>query len=232
MHIPTTTPSERAPRVPSLGHPETAGEPALAQRERSLSAVRAALQPLAVAHGVVIVDLGWTTERIGRTLRVTIERLSEAPPVDAGFGVTIDDCAEFSRDASSALDLIDELDGAYSLEVSSPGLDRPLKSVADFRRFRGQLAKVKLKVPAADGQRLLRGTIDEVSGEDEGSLAIAMSVDGKRHDVLFRNIDSAHLAFELPAKGKPQKKGDGSRPSHGSSKARMGPKGRRGGKGR
>lgn len=178
---------------------------------RSLERVRGALAPLAVAHGVSLVDVEWTTERGGRTLRVTIERVSEAAPTEPGeprgFGVSVDDCAEFSRDASQALDLVDGLDGAYLLEVSSPGLDRPLRTLADFRRFTGELAKVKLKRPAPDGQRVLRGNI--VSVADVGE-AFSIEVDGKLFEVALTDVDAANLAFELhphPKKASNPKKG-------------------------
>lgn len=178
---------------------------------RSLERVRAALAPLAIAHGVSLVDVEWTTERGGRTLRVTMERVSENPaPSDGeprGFGVSVDDCAEFSRDASQALDLVDGLDGAYLLEVSSPGLDRPLRSIADFRRFSGELAKVKLKTPASDGQRVLRGTLGPIGPDD---LSFSIECDGKHFDVALANVDAANLAFELspqPKKASHQKTG-------------------------
>jgi ribosome maturation factor RimP len=176
-----------------------------------LAGVRTALEPLAVAHGVSLVDVIWTTERSGRTLRVTIERPG-AGPITAGFGVTVDDCAEFSRDASAALDLVDGLDAAYCLEVSSPGLDRPLRSVEDFRRFTGELAKVKLLEPARDGQRLLRGTIESVTGEG-ASAHVRMLVDGKAHDIAYPAIESAQLTFEL-AHG--EKKNTGGRTKKGA----------------
>lgn len=177
---------------------------------RALDRVRGALAPLAVAHGVALVDVEWTTERGGRTLRVTIERPSAeavVPGEPRGFGVSVDDCAEFSRDASQALDLVDGLDGAYLLEVSSPGLDRPLRSIADFRRFTGELAKVKLKQPAADGQRVLRGTIVSVATTDD---AFSIEVDGKLFDVALAGVETANLAFELnphPKKASNPKKG-------------------------
>lgn len=197
-------------------------------RDTSAAGLTKVLEPLAVAHGVTIDSVVWTTERGMRTLRVIIERPErdgEGAPGEAGprgFGVTVDDCAEFSRDASAALDLVEGLEH-YSLEVSSPGLDRPLRKVADFRRFRGQLAKVKLRVPAVDGQRLLRGTIEEVSEGDETSggnaaspdelgapgreARITMLVDGKFHEVAWSSIESAQLSFELQSQRKPNEKG-------------------------
>ena len=202
MHQPSSF--DRSARSPD------AGEAAISTR--SVGALRAAIEPLAVAHGVSLVDVGWTTEHGARTLRVTIERPS-AGSSTSGFGVTVDDCAEFSRDASSVLDLLPGLDHAYSLEVSSPGLDRPLRTVDDFKRFTGQLAKVKLTKPASDGQRLLRGLIEEVSTRDAATTEVSMRVDGKLHRVAFGAIASAELTFEMPGKAKPSvaKKGRASK---------------------
>ncbi|MFT3768344.1 MAG: hypothetical protein QM820_23090 [Minicystis sp.] len=99
----------------------------------------------------------------------------------------------------------------YNLEVSSPGLDRPLRKEADFARFVGQLAKVKLSRPAPDGQRLLRGPLAALKeGAPEGRIAVI--VDGKYIEVPFADVTQANLVYELaPApkkstsKGKPAK---------------------------
>jgi ribosome maturation factor RimP len=134
-----------------------------------LDRVRAAIDPVLSAHGVVLVDLEWLTERAGWVLRVTIERellrgtgqpgpvvSDDAPEID---GVTLADCVEVSRDVSSVLDVAELIAQRYHLEVSSPGLDRPLRTEADFRRFVGRLSRVKLAEPAPDGQRVLRGQL-------------------------------------------------------------------------
>lgn len=161
-----------------------------------LDKVRAVLAPLLSVHGVELVDLAWLTERVGWTLRVTIERPSST---DAGGGVTLDDCAEVSRDASAALDVADVIPHHYHLEVSSPGLDRPLRTPAEFARFAGKLAKVKLAEPAPDGQKVLRGTLAEAP---EGTVALI--VDGRRVEVPFASVAEAQLVFELH--GQPKKK--------------------------
>lgn len=170
-----------------------------------LARVREVVTPVVIAHGLVLVDLEWTTERSGWTLRVTVEPESAAAlpmPTDPNFawGVSLEQCAELSRDLSTALDVADAISPRYSLEVSSPGLERKLRSLADFRRFAGLLAKVKLTRPAPDGQRVLRGVIaSEVEGE-----AIAIVADGKRIEVPFADVESANLVYELspqPKKG-------------------------------
>jgi ribosome maturation factor RimP len=166
-----------------------------------LERVRALVAPLCVAHRVDLVDVAW----FARTLRVTIERKSttgkEDPAGTSGWGVSLDDCAELSRDISRALDENDTVPGAYSLEVSSPGLERVLYDDADFRRFVGFLAKVKLSRPAADGQKLLRGTIEAVSEPGGADLQLKMRVDNKIIVVPFETVTAAHLVYELPTAG-------------------------------
>lgn len=173
-----------------------------------LERVRVAAEPVLQAHGVSLVDLEWTTERVGWTLRVTIERVppeGEAPASPGGpsaWGVTLEDCAEVSRDLSTALDATDAIPCHYSLEVSSPGLERRIRSRKDFERFRGMLAKVKLSKPAPDGQRVLRGTIEESSAE-----TVAFLVDGKRIEVPFADVVGGNLVYELATSPKPKPKG-------------------------
>jgi len=156
-----------------------------------LGAVRALLAPIAAAHGVALVDVEWTTGPQGRILRVTIERASgEATGPTAG--VTLEDCVRVSRDASSVLDVSDAISCRYHLEVSSPGADRPLRSVADFQRQLGRVVKVKLLRPASDGQRVLRGVVLAVG---EGQLH--MNVDGNVHEVGIADVAEARAVLEL-----------------------------------
>ncbi|WP_129351168.1 ribosome maturation factor RimP [Sorangium cellulosum] len=162
-----------------------------------LGRVRDAVVPVLASHGVVLVDLEWVTERAGWTLRITIEREGAA---DVAGGVTLEDCADVSRDVSSVLDVEDLIAHHYNLEVSSPGLDRRLRTAAEFARFRGRTAKVKLSRPAPDGQRLLRGELLEAP---EGQVAVL--VDGKRIEVPLTDVVEARLVFELTSQPKPRK---------------------------
>jgi ribosome maturation factor RimP len=157
-----------------------------------LGRVSAALAPVFDAHGVRLVDLEWLTERAGWTLRITIEREGGTTANLAG-GVTLEDCSDVSKDASAVLDADEEIiPHRYHLEVSSPGLDRPLRTAADFARFSGMTAKVKLSKPASDGQRLLRGQLDASNPE-----IIAVLVDGKRIEAPLADVVEAQLVFEL-----------------------------------
>jgi ribosome maturation factor RimP len=161
----------------------------------ALERVREAIAPVLAAHGVSLVDLEWLTERVGLTLRITIEREGTS---DAGGGVTLEDCVDVSRDASSVLDVEDVIQQHYHLEVSSPGLDRRLRTPAEFARFIGRTVKVKLARPAPDGQRVLRGPLEAAS---EGRIAVV--VDGKRVEAPLEEVVEARLVFELTPHPKP-----------------------------
>lgn len=165
-----------------------------------LARLREAIAPLLAAHGVELVEAEWTGDRMGPTLRLTIERPGEDPAPDRPGGVSLDDCAEVSRDVSTLLDVEDLVAGRYNLEVSSPGLDRKLRGEADFARFTGRLARVKLSRPAPDGQRLLRGLLEPA---EPGRVAVR--VDGKRVEVPSADVEEARLVFELETRAEPKK---------------------------
>lgn len=177
-------------------------KPLLSKKAHSdplLGRVHALALPLCAAQGVDLVDVAWGSEAGQRVLRVTIERLSAQAPraggaSPAGWGVTLEDCAEVSRRTSQALDLEDVVPFAYTLEVSSPGLERELSSADDFRRFVGLLAKAKLSRPAPDGQRLLRGTIVSVEG-DPGEEVLTMHVDKKDLAVPLAAVAQGNLVY-------------------------------------
>ncbi len=166
------------------------------QQEERLATVRSAIDPVLRARAVELADLAWVTEHGALTLRVTIERPLPEGTVwrpELGFGVNLDDCADVSRDISAVLDPIDDqMPEAYALEVSSPGLDRPLYGARDFVRFVGATVKVKLAKPAADGQRLLRGSLLEANAG-----RIAVLVDGRRIEAPIEDVADANLVFEL-----------------------------------
>jgi ribosome maturation factor RimP len=192
----------QSPRAPVEGGEDGQPLPAVGSEQAvavvaavvDLARVRALVEPIVAAHQLELVDLEWATSPGGRVLRVVIERPGVAAPAAPGEqgGVTLDDCVSVSRDVSTALDAVDPIAQHYNLEVSSPGLDRPLTRPTDFVRHVGRLAKVKLSQPASDGQVVLRGTIVEA---DEGS--VSMDVDGKLHVVPHAHIKNARLQFEL-----------------------------------
>lgn len=118
-------------------------------------------------------------------------------PADAEEGrvVGIEDCEAVSREVSAQLDVEDPISGHYTLEVSSPGVDRPLFTPEQFARFLGEQAKVGLKLPQ-DGRRKLQGVIASVEGN-----TITFEVDGAPVAVVFDNIDKAKLVPDWVALG-------------------------------
>lgn len=110
--------------------------------------------------------------------------------------VTIEDCEAVSREVSAQLDVEDPISGQYTLEVSSPGVDRPLFAPDQFARFAGERAKVGLKLPQ-EGRRKLQGTILRIEGD-----SIVFAVDGVgEFAVAFDNIDKARLVPDWAALG-------------------------------
>ena len=161
-----------------------------------LDRIRQAVGPVLSAHRIALVDIEWLTDRGHWTLRLTIEHVGSD---DVLGGVSLDECADVSRDVSAVLDVQDLIPHHYHLEVSSPGLDRLLRTPADFSRFVGREAKLKLRTPAPDGQRVVRGTLAE-AGEGHAALIIG----GKRLEVELGNVAEARLVFELMKQPKKQ----------------------------
>jgi ribosome maturation factor RimP len=118
-----------------------------------------------------------------------------APPPG---GIELGLLTEISRDLSTALDVADLIPHRYTLEVSSPGLERPLRSLRDFQQAVGVMAKIHLSRPAADGQRVLRGRVLRV----EDPEAVVIEVDGNPISAPFTDISRAHTLYELPAQPK------------------------------
>ena len=115
-------------------------------------------------------------------LQVMAERLD-------GAGMTVDDCAALSHTISALLDVADPLPGPYTLEVSSPGMDRPLVRIDDFERFSGCEARIETTRPI-EGRKKFRGTLLGVS---DGTVRIA--VDSGAAEVPYRDIAAAKLVM-------------------------------------
>ena len=115
------------------------------------SKIKEALVPSLEAMGFSLVRIRIMGDGENRTLQLMIDRLDEQP-------VSIEDCALVSRNASALLDVEDPINGAYMLEVSSPGIDRPLTKERDFERYVGFEAKLELR-DVQDGQRRFRGRL-------------------------------------------------------------------------
>jgi ribosome maturation factor RimP len=125
--------------------------------------VRALAARVAGTFGLEIFDVQFRREASGMVLRIQIDR--PGPAARAEESVSVEDCAHVSRDLSALLDVDDVVPTAYTLEVSSPGLDRPLRRADDYRRFTGRRAKVVMR-EKVDGQGFFKGTLGGVDGQD------------------------------------------------------------------
>jgi len=112
--------------------------------------------------------------------------------IDQPGGISLDDCERFSKRASVALDVEDLVPSSYVLEVSSPGLDRPLVQEEDYRRFAGRLAKIRLH-SAQEGRRNFQARI---LGVDQGRIRLEPEA-GKVLEVALPDIEKANLVIEL-----------------------------------
>src|SRR5262245_16383151 len=110
-----------------------------------LEQVRTVAARVAGTYGLEIFDVQFRREAAGMVLRVQIDR--PGPAATAEESVSVDDCAQVSRDLSAVLDVEDLMPTAYTLEVSSPGLDRPLRRAGEYQRFAGRRAKIVMREP-------------------------------------------------------------------------------------
>jgi ribosome maturation factor RimP len=155
-----------------------------------VEAVRAIASRIAAGHGLEIFDVQFRREASGMVLRIRIDR--PGPAATAEECVSVADCAAVSRDLGVVLDIEDVVPAAYTLEVSSPGLDRPLRHAEDYRRFTGRRAKIVLR-DKVDGQGFLKGRL---AGVEDHELIIDAD-DGVRHRVPLGVITRANLEVEF-----------------------------------
>jgi ribosome maturation factor RimP len=159
--------------------------------EQLVNALEPLIDPICRAHGVELVDVRCLREPAGMLIRVIIDR--DVPDVEVGSGVSLEDCTYVSRDLSTALDVHEDLlpSGAYRLEVSSPGLERPLVKLADFERFSGREVKVRTHSPI-DRQRRFRGKLLRVVDQ-----SIELDQDGKVLLIPHADIVQANLVYRF-----------------------------------
>ncbi|MGY1424980.1 ribosome maturation factor RimP [Lysobacter sp. A289] len=172
------------------------------------------LAPTVASLGVELLGIEYLPSPGGAVVRLYIDLpASEQANGDAQVGddgtddgapraVSIEDCEAVSREVSAQLDVEDPISGNYTLEVSSPGLDRPLFTAAHFTRFIGETAKVTLRLPQ-DGRRRLTGVISQVTDDDMTFL-----VDGAPLVIQQDNVDKARLVPDWAGLGlEPSKPG-------------------------
>ena len=144
------------------------------------------LEPPIEALGFDVVDIEFAQAGRGGVLRIFIDRRAH----DSGPGITVDDCAIVSHAVSQVLESQDPIKGHYTLEVSSPGFDRILRTRAHFERFIGERIFAELKLPM-DGRRRYVGELKSIAGD-----TIVVEVDGKPHSLPIERIQKARLRPE------------------------------------
>ncbi len=145
--------------------------------------IKGLAEPVAEGLGLELVDVVYATEYGKRILRIFIDKPG---------GVTIDDCSDLSREFSTVLDVEDPIPQSYTLEVSSPGLDRLLTKEKDFLRFAGRKVKIRTK-EALDGRKNFKAT---VTGVENGKVLLK-DADGKTWEIMLSNIEKARLEIEI-----------------------------------
>jgi ribosome maturation factor RimP len=145
---------------------------------------------VSASHGLEVFEVQFRREGRGMVLRVQIDH--PGPSSTATDSVSVEDCAAISRELSAILDVEDCVPGAYTLEISSPGLDRPLRQPDDYRRFVGRRAKLVVR-ERIDGSSFFKGRL---GGLEKGDVLIDGD-DGQRHRVPLNAISRAHLEVEF-----------------------------------
>jgi ribosome maturation factor RimP len=151
------------------------------RKEEILDRVRQIAAPLAAQEGLELIDVEIGGGGGRQTLRLFIDKPS---------GVSLDDCTAVSRAVSVALDVEDPISGAYDLEVSSPGLDRPLRTPEHFQKYVGQKVRVKTFGPLAECENR-KTFVGILGGYEEG--AVVVDVDGKLFRVPHTQVSKANI---------------------------------------
>lgn len=148
--------------------------------KKSEATVRGLIEPTIQALGLQL----WGVEHVSQgrysTLRIYLE---------SEDGITVEDCEKVSRQVSGILDVEDPISGEYTLEVSSPGLERPLFSIEQFGIFAGSEVNIRLKTPF-EGRRKFKGTITEVSDD-----TVCVEVDGEVFKLPHSEIEKANIVY-------------------------------------
>jgi ribosome maturation factor RimP len=155
-----------------------------------LEQIRSIAERVAASRGLEIWDVQSRREASGHVVRVFIDRPGRAATPDES--VSIEDCEQVNRELSTILDVEDPLPFAYTLEVSSPGLDRPLRGAGDYRRFAGRLAKIVVS-EAVDNQKAFAGRL---RGLEENDVLLE-GPNGRMHRLPMRLITRGRLDVEF-----------------------------------
>jgi len=152
------------------------------QEEAIVQSVWDLVKPMVEDYGLELVDVEYLRQPGGWIIRIILDKEG---------GVTLDDCTKVSRELGYLLEVKDFIDHPYNLEVSSPGLDRPLKTETDFVRFIGNTVSVKTGEPV-EGRRNFKGTLLAF----ENGEAV-LDIQGKSWKIPFNCITKAKLVYEF-----------------------------------
>ena len=155
-----------------------------------LDQIRAIAERVSAAHGLEVWDVLSRREAAGHVIRVFIDR--PGPAATPEESVSVEDCARVNREMSTMLDVEDPLPFAYVLEVSSPGLDRPLRGPSDYQRFSGRWAKVVVS-EAVDNQKAFEGRLRGVDADQ----VLLEGAKGRIHRLPLRLITRGRLEVEF-----------------------------------
>jgi ribosome maturation factor RimP len=152
--------------------------------------IRAIAERVAAARGLVIWDIQSRREASGYVIRVFIDR--PGPSATPEESISIEDCEQVNRELSTILDVEEPLAFAYTLEVSSPGLDRPLRDLDDYRRFAGRFSKIVVSEPV-DNQKAFEGHLRGVEGDE----VLLEAPNGRMHRLPYRLVTRGRLEVEF-----------------------------------
>src|SRR5262245_21671592 len=155
-----------------------------------LDHIRSVAERVAASRGLDIWDVQSRREATGHVVRVFIDR--PGPAARPEESLSADDCEQVHRELGAILDVEGPLPFAYTLEVSSPGLDRPLRGADDYRRFAGRLAKVVVS-EAVDNQKAFEGRLCGI----EGDAVVLETAKGRTHRLPLRLITRGKLEVEF-----------------------------------
>ncbi len=150
-----------------------------AAQQETLAKLQAMLEPVARSEGLVLVEMQYRPEGSGLVLRLFVDRPEG--------GVTLEECAQVSRQVSDLLDVEDMIPSRFHLEVSSPGLNRRLKTERDFELFAGRAVKV-IYLDEQGKSRTVRGQLKGVQGQE-----VLLDMDGRMLAVPLARINKANL---------------------------------------
>jgi ribosome maturation factor RimP len=155
-----------------------------------LDQIRAIAERVAASRGLDVWDIQSRREAGGHVVRVFIDR--PGPSATPEESVSVEDCEQVNREMGTILDVEDPLPFTYTLEVSSPGLDRPMRGIDDYRRFAGRLAKIVVR-EAVDNQKAFEGRLRGVEQED----VLLEAPNGRMHRLPLRLIARGRLDVEF-----------------------------------